>query len=260
MPSPSSTPDPAVPLRLGMAKLPGGLLRLVAPLPGDGLRVVDLSSVEAARLRRLGEGEPDLVAAALVPPDLGAVLAGGPRALARTRQALAYAVKWHRRGDLPETLAPALDQVALQPCLARPRRVFDGDGRRRKVAIGGPGATLAIHPQPTLAVLGMAGGRPGGFCLALPEPDRLMLGAWMAVDPAWHGRLCLRMAAHQRSAPLDAWAGLGIGSLASGDVVLLPPPRLRRMPEPGAGPVEVACPWETLMLRVEGPLEHPLVQ
>lgn len=260
MPSPSSPPHPAMPFRLGMAKLPGGLLRLVAPLPGEGQRVVDLSSVEAARLRRLGEGEPDLLAAALVPPDLGAVLAGGPRALARARQALAYAVKWHRRGDLPGTLAPGMEQVVFQPCLARPRRVFDGDGRRRKGSIGGPGATLAAHPQPTLAVLGMAGGRPGGFCLALPEPDRLMLGAWMAVDPDWTGRLSLRMTAHQRSAPLEAWAGLAVGELAPGDLVLLPPPRLRRVPDAGPGPVEVACPWDRLVLRVEGPLDHPLVQ
>lgn len=259
MPSVAPALDPLQPLRLGMAKLPGGTLRLVAALPGVP-RVVDLSAAEGARLRRLGEGEPDLLAAAMVPPDLGAVLAAGPRALARARQAMAYAMKWHRRGDLPESLAPGLDRVALQPCLARPRRVFTGDGRRLKAPVSGPGATLTAQPQPTLAALGMFGGRPGGFCLALAEADRLILGAWAVVDPVWEGRLLLRMGSHQRSAPLDAWSGLVLGEVAPGDVVLLPPPRLRRMPDAGPGQVVVGCPWETLVLGAEGPLDHPLVQ
>lgn len=253
-------PDAVLPLRLGMARLPGGHLRLVAPLPGDDRRVADLSSLEEARLRRLGEGAPGALAAALVPPDLGALLAGGPRALARARQALAYGLKWQRRGDLPESLAPGLDQAELQPCLARPQRVYGWEGRRMKTMAAGPGAALAAHPQPTFAALGMAGGRPGGFCLALPEAGRLILGAWMAVDPAWEGRLVLRVKAHQRSAPLDAWAGLAVGALAPGELALLPPPRLRRMPDSGPGRVVVACPWETLVLRVEGPLDHPMLQ
>lgn len=247
-------------LRLGMASWRGGPSRLVAPLPGGDSRVVDLSGVEAARLRRLGEGQPEGLAAALVPPDLGGVLAAGPRGLARVRQALAYAVKWHRRGDLPEALAPLQDQVAFQPCLARPRQVFGWDGRRLEVVVAGPGAVLDSHPQPTLAALGMADGRPGAFCLALPEAGRVILGAWAIVDPPWEGRLLVRLGAHQRSAPLDGWVGLALGPLAPGDLVLLPAPRLRRMPDPQGGGAVVVCPWETLRLRVEGPLDHPLVQ
>lgn len=255
----ASTIPPDTP-RLGMAEWEGRNPRLVAPLPGDPARVVDLSAMEAARLRRLGEGAPEGLAQALVPSELGALLAAGPRGLVRARQALAYAAKWHRRGDLPEALAPTRDAVEFLPCLARPRRVFDWEGRRLKVAVAGPGAILTTHPQPTLAALGWGGGQPAGFCLALPEPDRLILGAWLTVGPIQEGRLLLRAGGHQRSAPLDAWAGLGVEALAAGEVVLLPPPRLRRMPELGVGPVEVACPWEDLDLRVEGPLGHPLLQ
>lgn len=260
MPSSTSALLAPLPLRLGMARLSGGAARLVAPLPGDEDRLVDLCSMEAARLRRLGEGAPEVLAAALVPPNLGAVLAGGPRAMARARQALAYAAKWHRRGDLPARLAPPASQAELLPCLGRPERILGWDGRRMKAQVDGPGATLTAHPQPTLAAVGMAGGGPAGFCLALPETGRLILGAWVVQDPAWQGRMILRLGAHQRSAPLDAWAGLGIGELGPGDVVLLPPPRLRRFPDPEPGPAEVVWPWEALRLRVEGHLDHPTVQ
>lgn len=256
-------PAPAIPLdalRLGMALWRGRTPRLVAPLPGDGGRVVDLSAMEAARLHRLGEGAPEALAEALVPPDLGRLLAAGTRGLARARQALAYAHKWHLRGDLPETLAPRLGQVYCQPCLAQPRRIFDGEGRRLALSVAGPGAALGAQPQPTLAALGSWGGRPAGFCLALMEPGRLILGAWMTVSPTWEGRLLVRAEGHQRSAPLDAWSGLALGELSAGDLVVLPPPRLRRMPDLEAGALRVICPWETLELRVEGPLDHPVVQ
>ena len=112
-----------IPLRLGTAVLGGAEPQrqiLVAALPSDSNRVVDLNRMERARQAKLGEGRPDRLADAHAPTSLREVLEAGPRALQRLRQTLAYAEKWHRRGDLPETLAPRLAEIRLLACLPRP--------------------------------------------------------------------------------------------------------------------------------------------
>lgn len=213
-------------------------------------RLADLNRLEAIRLRKLGEGDPERLAEALVPPSLRRLLAGGPRALARARQALAYAEKWDRRGTLPEALAPRPETVDLRPCLPRPAILRRLDGRELdRFALRGPGAELTGPPQPGLAALGMAGGGVAGFCLAVEEAGPAVLGAWMV--NAWPGgSLELRAGSARRSAPLQAWEGLELPALRAGEALLLPPPRLKALPEllPGAE-VRVVADFETLTLR-----------
>jgi len=224
-------------------------------------RVADLNRIEAVRLRKLGEGEPERLAEVLVPPSLRRVLEGGLRSLARVRQAVAYAEKWDRRGTLPEPLAPSLDAVQLLPCLPRPLalRRADGTGLER-LGLRGPGAELSGQPQPGLAVVGLAGGSYAGFCLALEDVGGGVLGAWMAAE--WPtGTLELKVGASRRSVPLKAWEGLELPPLQAGEVLLLPPPRLKPLPELVAGTevrISVAFELLSLRLRVEG--VHPTVQ
>lgn len=223
-------------------------------------RLADLNRLEAVRLRKLGEGEPERLAEALVPPSLRRLLEGGPRALARARQALAYAEKWERRGTLPESLAPREDQVRLLPCLPRPAALLGWDGRSLdRLAVRGPGAELAHLPQPGLAVLGLAGGGIAGFCLALAEEGGAIFGAWMV--NAWPGgSLELRAGPARRSAPLGAWEGLALPPLHPAGALLLPPPRLKPLQEllPGAE-VRVSAAFDTLVLRAGPEGIHPTV-
>ena len=86
-------------------------------------RLADLNRIEAIRLRKLGEGDPERLAEALVPASLRRLLEGGPRALARAKQTLAYAEKWDRRDTLPVSLAPLPDDcesAALPPAALGP--------------------------------------------------------------------------------------------------------------------------------------------
>ncbi len=232
---------------------------LVARL--DSGRLADLSRIEAVRLGRLGEGAPERLAEVLVPPSLRRVLEGGPRALARTRQAVAYAEKWDRRGTLPEALAPAPGAVRLLPCLPRPVRVRRADGSvLDRLRVAGPGAQLAEPPRPTLAVLGAAGGRPGGFCLALEDAGGAVLGAWMVAD--WpEGGLELRAGSHRRRVPFTAWEGLALPDLHPGEALLLPPPRLKALPDlPPGTELAVAAPFETLAAGLGPSALHGTVQ
>ena len=211
-------------------------------------RIADLNRLEAIRLRKLGEGDPDRLAEALVPPSLRRLLEGGPRALARARQTVAYAEKWDRRGTLPEALAPGA--ATLLPCLPRPAALRAWDGRvLDRFVLGGPGAELAEPPHPGLAALGLAGGGVAGFCLALEAGGGAILGAWMA--DAWPGgSLELKAGAARRHAPLKAWEGLELPALRPGEALLLPPPRLKPLPDllPGAE-IRVSAPFDTLALR-----------
>lgn len=247
-------------MRLGMAVGPEGALRLVAPLPDDETRWVDLNAMETARLRRLGEGEPERLAAVLVPSELQGVLAAGPRGMARVQQTLAYASKWYRRGDLPEALAPHREAFRSQACLPNPLNILDAAGKRLSVIVDGPGAAMLSQPRVTLALIGQAGGRPAGVCLAVLEPMRLILGRWLAVGMNWTGHLQLRSGEHLRTAPLEAWSDLVLGTLRSGDVLILPPPHWKPLPERVEGTLELMAPWEKAILTVEGPLGHPGVQ
>lgn len=241
------------------AEGPGERRALVARL--DSGRLADLNRLEAVRLRKLGEGDPDRLAEALAPPSLRRALEGGPRALARLRQTLAYAEKWDRRGTLPETLAPAPGSVALLPCLPRPAALGRlGDGPLDRLRVAGPGAVLASPPRPTLAVLGTLGGAAAGYCLALEDGGGAVLGAWMVAD--WpRGHLELRAGTHRRRVPLGAWEGLALPPLRPGEALLLPPPRLKALPdlEPGTT-LAIHAPFETLALRLGLEALHPTVQ
>ncbi|WP_257305937.1 hypothetical protein [Geothrix campi] len=223
-------------------------------------RLADLNRIEAIRLRKLGEGDPERLAEALVPSSLRRLLEGGPRALARAKQTLAYAEKWDRRDTLPASLAPLPDFVDLLPCLPRPSALHRADGAALdRLAVRGPGAELAELPRPGLAVLGLAGGGVAGFCLALEEGGGALLGAWM-VDAWPEGNLELRAGAARRSTPLGAWEGLELPVLRPGEVLLLPAPKLKPLQEllPGAE-VRVAVAFETLVLRAGPEGIHPTV-
>jgi hypothetical protein len=232
---------------------------LVARL--DSGRVVDLNRMEAVRLRKLGEGDPDRLADALVPASLRRALEGGPRALARVRQAVAYAEKWDRRGNLPAALAPELSAVALDPCLPRPTALRRMDGSLLdRFGVRGPGANLSAPPQPGMAAVGMAGGGIAGFCLALEEAGSLILGAWMT-DTWPTGGLELRSGGTRRSVPLKAWEGLDLPSLRAGEVLLLPPPKLKPFPDSMAGAeVRLSVGFEQLLLGWTPEGVHPTVQ
>lgn len=262
----------SIPLHVAMATWAGNC-RLVARLPGHdgGLanRVVDLNAMEAARQSRLGEGDPEGLADALVPPCLMALLCSGPRAVQRARQSLAYGVKWFRRGDLPLECAPRLQDVQLKPCLEKLVAVRLGDGggwalgthELKEHPARGPGAVLSRSPQPTLAAIGMHGGRPGGYCLALEDVSGLVLGAWLNMDFQPEGRLTLQSKKQERSLPLEAWSDLALPSLEAGELMLLPAPCLKPLQGLEAGAkLRVTSPFDCLELEMDKEWVHPTVQ
>jgi len=238
---------------------PGERRALVARLASG--RLADLNRIEAVRLRKLGEGEPERLAEGLVPASLRRVLDGGPRALARARQAWAYAEKWDRRGTLPATLALPPEAVQLLPCLPRPMalRRLDGPWLDR-LAVKGPGAELLAPPQPGLAAVGLAGGGMAGYCLALEEGGGAVLGAWLT-DEWPTGHLELKVGAARRSAPLKAWEGLELPLLRAGEVMLLPPPKLKPFSQLMEGAeVLLSAGFDQLVLRLGPAGIHPTVQ
>jgi hypothetical protein len=224
-------------------------------------RLADVSRIEAVRLRKLGEGEPERLADALVPASLRRVLEGGPRALARVRQTVAYAEKWDRRGTLPEFLARTVAGLDLGPCLPRPAVLRRMDGwALDRFGVRGPGAELAGPPRPGMAAVGLVGGGIAGFCLALEEAGSAVLGAWLT-DEWPTGNLDLRVGATRRSVPLKTWEGLAIPTLRAGEVVLLPPPKLKPLPELLAGDeIGLSAGFDQLILRLGPEGVHPTVQ
>jgi hypothetical protein len=254
-----------IPLRLGTASwMEGSAVRqaLVAPLPSDPNRVVDLNRMERARQTKLGEGRPERLAEVLVASTLRETLEAGPRALQRLRHTLAYAEKWNHRGDLPEDLAPRLAQIHLLPCLPRPSLLCRADGLHLdRLAVQGPGGVLHRLPQPTLAAVGQYGGQPAGFCLAVEDIHGAILGGWLEVDFAWQGFLELRANGHPRKAPLEAWDGIALPTLRPAEVLLLPHPRLKPLPELMPGAEFTLCAGaEVLCLSLGKELLHPTVQ
>lgn len=251
-------------LKLGTALwVEGGLERraLVAPLPSDPTRLVDLNRMERMRQAKLGEGEPEALADVLVPASLRRVLQGGTRALARIRQTLSYAEKWHRRRPLAEPLAPSLDRVRLLPCLPRPMalRHLEG-GHLDRLALKGPGAEVRGDLHPTLALVGMAGGRIAGCCLALEDGAATVLGAWLDLDLELHGGLSLVCGDRQAAPASLPWQGLALPELRPAEVVLLPTPEWAGLhPAPGAR-LEVRASFEWMPLRWGGVGLHPTVQ
>ncbi len=236
-----------------------GRRALVARLESG--RLADLNRIEAIRLRKLGEGDPDGLAGVLVPASLRRVLEGGPRALARVRQAVAYAEKWDHRGTLPAALTPAIATMDLGPCLPRPASLRRMDGSLLdRFGVRGPGADLSALPQPALAAVGLAGGSVAGFCLALEEAGSLVLGAWMT--DVWPlGNLELRVGSARRSVSLKAWEGLDLPALRAGEVLLLPPAHLKPFTElPAGAEVRLSAGFEQLILRLGPEGVHPTVQ
>lgn len=251
-----------MPMLLGTAvwsEGPGERRALVARLASG--RLADLNRIEVMRLRKLGEGEPERLAEALVPASLRRLLEGGPRALARARQTWAYAEKWDRRATLPATLAPLPEAVELLPCLPRPTSLRRLDGRwLDRLAVRGTGAELSAPPQPGLAALGLAGGGMAGYCLALEEAGGAVLGAWLT-DEWPTGQLELKVGAARRTAPLKAWEGLELPLLRAGEVMLLPPPRLKPFSElVGGAEVRLSAGFDQLVLRLGPEGVHPTVQ
>jgi len=224
-------------------------------------RVADLNRLEAIRLRKLGEGLPEVLAEHLVPSSLRRALEGGPRALARIRQTVRYAEKWDRRGTLPEALAPTLASVQLLACLPRPAALRRLDGHLLdRLSVKGPGSELLSLPSPSLAAVGMTGGAVAGFCLCLEGGGETALGAWLA-DEWPTGSMELRVGTIRRSAPLKAWEGLALPPLHAGEVLLLPAPRLKPIPELLAGAeVRLSAGFEQMVLWLGPEGMHPTLQ
>jgi hypothetical protein len=254
------------PLKLGTASwLEGASERraLVAPLPSDSSRLVDLNRVEQFRLAKLGEGRADALAETLVPASLRRILEGGPRALQRVKQTLAYAEKWDQRGDLPATLAFPGGSVRMLPCLSRPAVLRRSDGMHLdRLAVQGPGASLEAVAQPTLALIGLhRSGGASGWCLALEDSIGAVLGAWMILEYPAEGCIELRCGAHHRRIPLDTWTGLEVPAPRAAEVVLLPAPKLRSIPGMVSGSdFTVSAPFEVLQLKLGKDIPHQTVQ
>ncbi len=251
-------------MKLGTAVWRDGTVErtaLVAELPPDPGRVVDLNRLEVLRLAKLGEGWAERLADARVPPALGSLLEGGPRALHRARQVLAYAEKWHRRGGLPEALAPRTGNLRMLACLPRPLALRRWDGTVLDPrSVQGPGGMLGSLPMPTLALVGLHGERPAGCCLALEHARGVALGAWLELDLDWEGALELSLGGLRRRLPLDTWQGLVPPRLRAGEVVLAPPPRLRLRPGQGVVEVRLAGSFDTLAVRLADSEMHPTMQ
>lgn len=250
-------------MRLGTALWTEGAAErraLVAPLV-DG-RLADLARIERVRLAKLGEGAPEALADALVPPSLRRVLEAGARGLDRVGQTLRYAEKWAKRGDLPDTLALPPDRVRLLPCLPRPSAVRTAEGRHLdRLRVLGPGAWLAERPEVGLAVLGRADGAAAGCCLALHTADTVVLGAWLLVDALPAGDLLLRAGTAKRSTSLAVYDGLELPPLRPAEALLLPPLRLRALPalEPGAE-LELRAAFDALTVHLGPEALHGTVQ
>lgn len=248
-------------MMLGTAIFQDGSLerRTLVTRLSDG-RWADLNRIEQARLRKLGEGHPEALADALVPSSLRRLLEGGPRAFQRAKQTLDYAEKWNRRGDLPAWLAPSTESVTLLPCLPRPSQLRRADGTQRdRFQVKGPGAIIASQPQVMLAVLG-GYGAVRGYCLAAEDGETTVLGTWMTLELPL-GQLELRASKHRRSVALDAWEDLEVPPLRTGEVLLLPPSRLKPFPalEPGTR-LHVSWPLEDMELVLGEKLPHPTLQ
>ena len=234
---------------------------LVAELPSDPGRVVDLNRLEHLRRAKLGEGWAERIAEAMMPASQRQLLEGGPRAIHRARQVLAYAEKWHKRGTLPESLAPRCGNIRQLPCLPRPLalRRWDGSSLDR-LTVQGPGATVGSLPLPTLALVGLHGGQPAGCCLAMEHGHGVVLGAWLELDMVWEGILELTAGGRRRRIPLDTWRDLAPRQPRSGEVLLAPPPHFRTGPTPPGSTIRITTPMETLTLVLGETLVHPTVQ
>lgn len=149
----------------------------------------------------------------------------------------------------------------LLPCLPRPAGLRSlGAGWLDRLGVRGSGADLAGPPQPGLAAVGQAGGGIAGFCLALEDAGGAILGHWLT--DLWPvGSLELKVGSVRRSMPLKAWEGLELPYLRAGEVLLLPPARLKALPDLAAGTeVRLGAGFDHLLLRLGPEGLHPTVQ
>ncbi|HET6329886.1 MAG TPA: hypothetical protein VFF76_03780 [Holophagaceae bacterium] len=250
-------------MRLGTAVWEEGASErraLVSPL-ADG-RFADLNRIERVRQAKLGEGAPEALADALVPSSLRRVLEAGLRGLQRVKQTIAYAEKWARRGDLPDTLAVPHERARLLACLPRPGTLRLANGvHLDRLRVLGPGAWLGAAPEAGLAAVGLAGGDVAGFCLALHAEGVAVLGAWLLVGEPFGGDLLLRAGTHKRHASLEVYEGLELPPLRAGEALLLPPLRLRALPtlDPGAD-LEIRSAFDALTVHLGPEALHGTVQ
>lgn len=255
-------------MRLGTAVKPeGGRERrfLATPLASDPARIVDLQAVESERLRKLGEGDPEGLSQALVPASLRRLLEAGPRGIQRVRQTLAYAEKWARRGTLPASLAPAAEELRLLPCLPRASSLRRADGSfGDRLGLRAPGSRLPWSPDgawsATLAAIGMAGGRPGGFALVLQAGTQIVLGAWLHTEVLLEGDLELETRGGHREVPLSAWLDLELPTLRAGEIQLLPFPFWDPLPVLPGDRARLEAPFEGIAVRVDREGTHPTLQ
>lgn len=222
---------PLTEIKFGTAILKeGGTERrtMVAQLSNGEGRVVDLNRVEWLRLAKLGEGRPDALADAMVPPSLRQLLDSGPRGIQRARHTLLYAEKWHQRSGLPERLAPLPGSYKLLSCLPRPLSIRTSQGHfLDRLNIHGPGSTLPAISDPTIAIVGSTDDKYAGYCIAANSPAGPVLGAWLCIGQLHTGEISVQIGASKNSASIEAWADLIPPELNPSEVFLLPPPMLR---------------------------------
>jgi hypothetical protein len=250
---------------------------LVARLHGGAGRVVDLNRIERARLAKLGEGRPDALADALVPPSLRQLLESGPLGLQRAAQALRYAEKWASGGargatpeakggmpgmpGMPDAIAPPAGSYALMACLPRPLAVKACDGRPMdRLCVQGPGATLPALSGPTVAIVGGADGGAAGCCIAAESPRGPVLGAWLHVGPLPGGEMAVEAGGGRSAAPMSAWADLAPPPLLPGEVLFLPAPMLRLPVAAPGGGVVIETPFDRLEIEYGPEPVHPVIQ
>jgi hypothetical protein len=164
---------------------------------------------------------------------------------------------------LPELLALPATSVRMLPCLPRPSVLRRSDGvHLDRLSVQGTEATLGVLAQPTLAVIGLhRSAGILGWCLALEDASGAVLGGWMVLEYPGEGSMELRCGSHHRRVPFDTWAGLDVPSPRAAEVILLPAPRLRPIPElvPGCD-FSVAAPFDVLHLKLGQDVPHHTVQ
>ena len=145
--------------------------------------------------------------------------------------------------------APGRDLAGCWPACPGPWRCAAGTAPPWTARRAGAGRNAwASLPVPTLALVGLHGGRPAGCCLALEHARGVVLGAWLELDLDWEGALELSLGGQHRRLPLDAWrawrppAPAAGGSGAGAAAAALAPARSR----PGAPRCRIAGPFETL--------------
>ncbi|MDR0498341.1 MAG: hypothetical protein LBH03_01240 [Holophagales bacterium] len=201
---------------------------LVACLPGDVGRVVDINRIERIRLAKLGEGRAEAVADALVPSSLRQLLESGPHGFQRAAQALSYAYKWHQKTGLPEEFAPFPGSYKLLPCLPRPLAVRTSLGHfLDRLTIQGPRAILPAISEPTIAIVGSTEEKYAGCCIAANSPIGPIIGAWLYVGQLPQCDIFVEIGTYKNSTSTDIWADLTLPSLRPAEVFLLPAPMLR---------------------------------